>query len=59
MFTTEHRPPSENLIKSNDEYKWAKFVATGLLVIRLSRPYAAKPADSTAKSQCLGKSGGR
>ncbi len=24
--------------------KWAKPVATGLLVIRLSRPFAAKPA---------------
>ncbi len=41
---TEYRSPSENLIKSNDEYKWAKPVATGLLVIRLSRPFAAKSA---------------
>ncbi len=32
------------MIKSNDEYKWAKPVATRLLVIRLSRPVAAKSA---------------
>ncbi len=44
MHTTEHRSPSENLIKSNDEYYWAKPVATGLLIIRLSRPFAAKSA---------------
>ncbi len=41
---TEYRSPSENLIKSNDEYLWANIVATGLLVIRLSRSFAAKPA---------------
>ncbi len=34
----------KKLIKSNDEYLWAKPVATGLLVIRLSRPFAAKSA---------------
>ncbi len=44
IYTTEHRSPSENLIKSNDEYLWAKPVGKGLLVIRLSRPFAAKPA---------------
>ncbi len=43
-YMTEHRSPSENLIKSNDEYSWAKPVDTGLLVIRLSRPFAAKSA---------------
>ncbi len=32
------------MIKSNDKYNWAKPVATGLLVIRLSRPVAAKSA---------------
>ncbi len=32
------------MITSNDEYKWAKPVAMGLLVIRLSRPFAGKSA---------------
>ncbi len=32
------------MIKSNDEYKWAKPVATGLPIIRLNRPFAAKLA---------------
>ncbi len=32
------------MVKPNDEYKWAKPVATGLLVIRLSRPFGAQPA---------------
>ncbi len=44
IYTTEHRSPSENLIKSNVEYKWAKPVAAGLLVLRLRRSFAAKPA---------------
>ncbi len=30
--TTEHRSPGEKLTKSNNEYKWAKPVARGLLV---------------------------
>ncbi len=42
---TEHRSPSEHLISSNDNFEWAKPVVMELLVIRMSRSFAAKPAD--------------
>ncbi len=42
---SEHRSPSENLIDSMMSIEWAKPVATELLVIGMSRPFAAKPAD--------------
>ncbi len=32
------------MIKSNDEYEWAKPVVTEIPVIRLRRPFAAEPA---------------
>ncbi len=44
IYTTEHRSPSENWLKSKDEFYWAERVAIGLLVIRLSKPFTAKPA---------------
>ncbi len=53
IYTSQYRSPSELLIKSNDELKWAKPVATELLVIRISKPLAAKPTANWAMKTCV------
>ncbi len=39
-YITDHRSPSEHSISLNDDFEWAKPVATELLVIRMN-PYAS------------------